>query len=158
MFLVAKILRTKAASPFLIGLTLLVIVDLTRANLPWIQYDDYKYKYDNKNPLIDRLSQLPHKGRVTISPLPSGDLGRLYRIEWLQHQFLYNNIQSIDIVQAPRMSADHEAFERRFTITGDTNTHYLAGRRWELTNTRWILGKTNDLVFFNQKFDPKKVG
>ena len=54
------------------------------------------------------------------------------------------------------MSADHEAFERRFTITGDTNTHYLAGRRWELTNTRWILGKTNDLAFFNQKFDPKK--
>lgn len=156
VFLVAKILRTKAASPFLIGLTLLVIVDLTRANLPWIQYDDYKYKYDNKNPLIDRLSQLPHKGRVTISPLPSGDLGRLYGIEWLQHQFLYNNIQSIDIVQAPRMSADHEAFERRFTITGDTNTHYLAGRRWELTNTRWILGKTNDLAFFNQKFDPKK--
>ena len=156
VFLVAKILKTNAASPFLIGLTLLVIVDLTRANLPWIQYDDYKYKYDNKNPLIDRLSQLPHKGRVTISPLPSGDLGRLYGIEWLQHQFLYNNIQSIDIVQAPRMSADHEAFERRFTITGDTNTHYLAGRRWELTNTRWILGKTNDLAFFNQKFDPKK--
>ena len=156
VFLAAKILKTKAASPFVIGLALLVIADLTRANLPWIQYDDYKYKYNNKNPLIDQLSQSPHKGRVTISPLPSGNLGQLYGIEWLQHQFLYNNIQSIDIVQAPRMSADHEAFERRFTITGDTNTHYLAGRRWELTNTRWILGSTNDLAFFNQKFDPKK--
>ncbi len=56
----------------------------------------------------------------------------------------------------PRMAADHEAFERRFTTTGDTNTHYLAGRRWELTNTRWILSGTNDVAFFNRQFDPAK--
>jgi len=157
VFLIAKILRKKAAYPYVIGLALLVIVDLTRANLPWIQYDDYKYKYDNNtNPIINQIRQSSHEGRVSISPLPNGDLSGLYRIEWLQHQFLYNNIQSIDIVQAPRMSADHEAFERRFTITSDTNTHYLAGRRWELTNTRWILGGTNDVSFFNQKLDPGK--
>ena len=157
VFLIAMILRKKAAYPYVIGLALLVIVDLTRANLPWIQYDDYKYKYDNNtNPIINQIRQSSHEGRVSISPLPNGDLSGLYRIEWLQHQFLYNNIQSIDIVQAPRMSADHEAFERRFTITSDTNTHYLAGRRWELTNTRWILGGTNDVSFFNQKLDPGK--
>ena len=157
VFFIAKILKTKAATPFVIGLSLLVIADLTRANLPWIQYDDYKYKYENNtNPIINQLSQSSHEGRVTISRLSNRDLSGLYRIEWLQHQFLYNNIQSIDIVQAPRMSADHEAFERRFTITGDTNTHYLEGRRWELTNTRWILGGTNDVSIFNQKFDPGK--
>ncbi|MED5454038.1 MAG: hypothetical protein VX961_05865, partial [Verrucomicrobiota bacterium] len=115
VFLAAKILKTKAASPFVIGLALLVIADLTRANLPWIQYDDYEYKYENQNPLINQLSESPHEGRVTISRFSNNDLRGLYRIEWLQHQFLYNNIQSIDIVQAPRMAADHEAFERRFT-------------------------------------------
>ena len=156
VFFVAKILKTKAASPFVMGLALLVIVDLTRANLPWIQYDDYKHKYENQNPLINQLSESPHEGRVTISRLSNSDLRGLYRIEWLQHQFLYNNIQSIDIVQAPRMAADHEAFERRFTINSDTKTHYLEGRRWELTNTRWILGGTNDVSIFNQHFDTKK--
>ena len=156
VFLISKILRNNAGKPFAIGLVILTALDLTRANAPWVQYDDYKYKYESNNPLIERLKQSPHEGRVTISPLPTGTLGQLYGVEWLQHQFLYNNIQSIDVVQAPRMAADHEAFERRFTITGDTNTHYLTGRRWELTNTRWILGGTNDAAFFNQQFDQGK--
>ena len=156
VFLISKLLRNNAGKPFAIGLVILTTLDLTRANAPWVQYDDYKYKNESTNPLIERLKQSPHEGRVTISPIPTGALGQLYGVEWLQHQFLYNNIQSIDVVQAPRMAADHEAFERRFTITGDTNTHYLAGRRWELTNTRWILGGTNDAAFFNQQFDPGK--
>ena len=36
------------------------------------------------------------------------------------------------------------------------NKAFLAGRRWELTNTRWILGNTNDVAFLNQQFDPGK--
>ena len=156
VFFVAKVMRGNAAGKWAIALGLLIVIDLTRANSPWVQYDDYKYKYEGNNPLISTLAKSPGEGRVTISPLPSGMLNQLYRIEWLQHQFLYNNIQSIDLVQMPRMAADHEAFERRFTITGDTNTHHLAGRRWELTNTRWILGGTNDVAFFNQQFDAGK--
>ena len=149
-------MRGNAAAKWAVALGLLIVIDLTRANSPWVQYDDYKHKYEGNNPLISTLAKSPHEGRVTISPLPSGLLNQLYRIEWLQHQFLYNNVQSLDLVQMPRMAADHEAFERRFTITGDTNTHYLAGRRWELTNTRWILGGTNDVAFFNRQFDPAK--
>ena len=156
VFLIAKLMRGNAVAKWAIALGLLIVIDLTRANSPWVQYDDYKYKYEGSNPLISALAKSPSEGRVTISPLPSGTLDRLYRIEWLQHQFLYNNIQSLDLVQMPRMAADHEAFERRFTITGDTNTHYLAGRHWELTNTRWILGGTNDVAFFNRQFDPGK--
>ncbi|MBC8243709.1 MAG: hypothetical protein H8E20_04890 [Verrucomicrobia bacterium] len=154
VFLIAKVMRGGAAAKWAVALGLLVVIDLTRANSPWVQYDNYKYKYEGNNPIISALAKSPHEGRVTISPLPSGLLNQLYRIEWLQHQFLYNNIQSLDLVQMPRMAADHESFERRFTITGDTNTHYLAGRRWQLTNTRWLLGGTNDVVFFNQQFDP----
>jgi len=154
--LIAKVMRGNAAAKWAVALGLLIVIDLTRANSPWVQYDDYKHKYEGNNPLISTLAKSPHEGRVTISPLPSGLLNQLYRIEWLQHQFLYNNVQSLDLVQMPRMATDHEAFERRFTITGDTNTHYLAGRRWELTNTRWILGGTNDVAFFNRQFDPAK--
>ena len=154
--LIAKVMRGNAAAKWAVALGLLILIDLTRANSPWVQYDDYKHKYEGNNPLISTLAKSPHEGRVTISPLPSGLLNQLYRIEWLQHQFLYNNVQSLDLVQMPRMATDHEAFERRFTITGDTNTHYLAGRRWELTNTRWILGGTNDVAFFNRQFDPVK--
>ena len=156
VFLIAKLMRGNAAAKWAVALGLLILIDLTRANSPWVQYDDYKHKYEGNNPLISTLAKSPHEGRVTISPLPSGLLNQLYRIEWLQHQFLYNNVQSLDLVQMPRMATDHEAFERRFTITGDTNTHYLAGRRWELTNTRWILGGTNDVAFFNRQFDPAK--
>ncbi|HJN90091.1 MAG TPA: YfhO family protein, partial [Verrucomicrobiota bacterium] len=156
VFLIAKLMRGGAVTKWMIVLGLLIVIDLTRANSPWVQYDDYKYKYEGGNPLISALAKSPHEGRVTLSPLPSGTLGQLYRIEWLQHQFLYNNIQSLDLVQMPRMAADHEAFERRFTITGDTNTHYLAGRHWELTNTRWLLGGTNDVAFFDRQFDSGK--
>ncbi len=156
VLLIAKVMRGNAAAKWAVALGLLILIDLTRANSPWVQYDDYKHKYEGNNPLISTLAKSPHEGRVTISPLPSGLLNQLYRIEWLQHQFLYNNVQSLDLVQMPRMATDHEAFERRFTITGDTNTHYLAGRRWELTNTRWILGGTNDVAFFNRQFDPAK--
>ena len=154
--LIAKVMRGNAAAKWAVALGLLILIDLTRANSPWVQYDDYKHKYEGNNPLISTLAKSPHEGRVTISPLPSGLLNQLYRMEWLQHQFLYNNVQSLDLVQMPRMATAHEAFERRFTITGDTNTHYLAGRRWELTDTRWILGGTNDVAFFNRQFDPAK--
>ena len=156
VFLIAKVMHSNTAAKWAVALGLLIVIDLTRANSPWVQYDDYKKKYEASNPLISTLAKSPHEGRVTISPLPSGLLNQLYRIEWLQHQFLYNNVQSLDLVQMPRMATDHEAFERRFTITGDTNTHYLAGRRWELTNTRWLLGGTNDVAFFNQQLDPDK--
>ena len=156
VFLIAKLMRGGGLAKWAVALGLLIVIDLTRANSPWVQYDNYKHKYEGGNPLISALAKSPHQGRVTLSPLPSGTLGQLYRIEWLQHQFLYNNIQSLDLVQMPRMAADHEAFERRFTITGDTNTHYLAGRHWELTNTRWLLGGTNDVAFFNRQFDPGK--
>jgi len=155
VFLITKTLRSKASPVFGIGLVSLIALDLTRANIPWVQYDDYKDKYESSNPLIGRFKQSPHEGRVTISQISPDTLQQLYGVEWLQHQFLYNNIQSIDVVQAPRMASDHEAFERRFTpVSGDTNTYHLIGRRWELTNTRWILGGTNDVAFFNQRFDP----
>ena len=100
-----------------------LVVDLGRANLPWIIYLDVPLKYAT-NPVIERLSEKPYEQRVAImpgwmhqmlrAPAELGILDQLYRIEWAQHHFFYYNIQSLDIVQMPRVPEDMEAFEGVF--------------------------------------------
>ena len=71
----------------LIGL--FVVVDLGRADLPWLVYWNYKQKYAS-NPVIDQLREKPYEHRVAILPFDfprqfSSFCGRggLYTIEWL---------------------------------------------------------------------------
>jgi len=52
VFLIAKLMHGGAVAKWVIVLGLLIVIDLTRANSPWVQYDDYKYKYERGNPLI----------------------------------------------------------------------------------------------------------
>jgi len=61
-------------------------------------------------------------------------LDTLYHIEWAQHHFLYYNIQSLDIVQQPRMPENLAAFETALRPQG-SNTLFRMTRRWQLTNT-----------------------
>ena len=42
VFLIAKLMRGGAVTKWMIVLGLLIVIDLTRANSPWVQYDDYK--------------------------------------------------------------------------------------------------------------------
>lgn len=140
-----------------------VIADLGRANLPWIITWDYKQKYAT-NPIIDRLRQSPYEERVAILPdwigqvlqsPPELELIRdLYRIEWAQHHFLYYNIQSLDIVQLPRMPEDLLAFEQALQPKNMAEVPRLVPRRWQLTNTRYLLGPADYLGFLNQQVDP----
>ncbi len=140
-----------------------VIADLGRANLPWIITWDYKQKYAT-NPIIDRLRQKPYEQRVAILPdwigqvlqsPPELELVRdLYRIEWAQHHFLYYNIQSLDIVQLPRMPEDLLAFEQALQPKNMAEVPRLVPRRWQLTNTRYLLGPADYLGFLNQQVDP----
>ena len=68
---------------------------------------------------------------------------QLYGIEWTQQLFQYYGIQTLDIVQMPRVPADLSAFE---TALGQAtirlqDTHFrLTARQWQLTNTRYLLG------------------
>jgi hypothetical protein len=138
----------------------LLVLDLGRADLPWIIHWDYKQKYAS-NPVIDFLRDKSYEHRVIGLPgnapqdLPFYDkwFGDLYRIEWAQHHFPYYNIQSLDIIQMPRRPADLEAYEMALA-PHSADTAYLMARRWELTNTRYLLGLSGLLNALNEQLDP----
>jgi len=137
-----------------------VILDLGRANLPWIIDWDYQDRYAS-NPIIDILKEHPDDQRVAISPFrPPPQLSGLYWLYesgWLEHQFPYYNIQSLNLVQMSRMPMDLKAYGAALTPQpgNDADVVRLVGRRWQLTNTRYLLGHTN-LLEFLEKVDPVK--
>jgi hypothetical protein len=137
----------------------LLVLDLGRANLPWIIHWDYKQKYEinSLNPIVEFLAEKPYEHRVAALPFPAPEqlqlFGELYGIEWMQHLFPYYNVQSLDKIQMPREPADLEAFERTF-FPRDANSVYLIARNWQLTNTRYLLGPTGFLDVINSELDP----
>ena len=133
----------------------LLVVDLGRANSPFIVYWDWTYKYAT-NGVLDFFRQKPYEQRVVMLPfrLPPqySALEQLYRIEWAQHHFQLYNIQSLDVVQMPRIPEDLAAFEGAFAKAGAPGLL----RRWELTNTRYLLGPAVFADGMNQQFDPQR--
>ncbi|HWX22484.1 MAG TPA: polysaccharide biosynthesis/export family protein [Candidatus Binatia bacterium] len=172
--LVALILRGTFAGPrarwagLLLGL--LLVVDLGQANLPWIVYWDYNYKYETeaRNPLIEFLRDKPYEHRVAILPrwpferlqMPpealsaQGQLASFYNVEWAQHHFLYNNIQSLDVVQMPREPANLRAFQSSLLFDGVPEHWFRIARLWQLTNTRYVLALTGYVDVLDQLLDP----
>ncbi|HET7625160.1 MAG TPA: hypothetical protein VFM25_07835, partial [Verrucomicrobiae bacterium] len=140
-------------------LGVILVGDLGRANLPWIVYFNYPQKYAS-NPVIDLLRQKPYEHRVAILPFNFPQqfylFEQLYKIEWAQHQFQYYNVQSLDIVQMPRVPEDLLAFETALQFRGTPDTVHLLTRRWTLTNTRYLLGPAGFLDVLNQQLDPAK--
>jgi hypothetical protein len=147
-------------------LGLLLVFDLSRADLPYIIHWDYiqKYEVGSLNPVVDFLRDKPYEHRVAILPFDAqqplraydnyfGGSG-LYRIEWAQHHFLYYNIQSLDIVQMSRMPEDLAAYTQALTPHNTADSVYLIGRRWQLTNTRYLLGPVAFLNAINEDLDP----
>ena len=142
-----------------------LVADMGRADLPYINYWNYKEKYDidpanphnSSNAIINILRDKPYEHRVaklTAQPQDPfcGSQG-VYYTEWLQHHFPYYNIQSLDVVQRPRLPADIEAYTFALYPRSDATT-YLLARKWELTNTRYLLGPANFLDALNQQLDP----
>ncbi|HTL56005.1 MAG TPA: YfhO family protein, partial [Candidatus Limnocylindrales bacterium] len=155
-------------------LGLFLVVDLGRANLPWIIVWDYQQKYAT-NPIIDKLRDKPYEHRVAVLPryfsdpnfvqafrLPKelADLEQyfqqVYNIEWAQHHFLYYNVQSLDLIQMPRFPEDLLAFESALSPRSVADLPRVTPRRWELTNTRYLLGAARFLELLNVGFDPAK--
>ena len=132
----------------------LVVLDLARANQPWLHYYDYKVKYQS-NGLFDLLKKEPWERRVQYPRLRLDGsqafqiLGNIYQQEWLQEQFPYYRIQSLDITQDPRPAADKVAF---MGALGGAK----AARLWQLTNTRFLLGLSDPQFAgsLNEVFDP----
>jgi hypothetical protein len=136
-----------------LALGVLLMGDLGRANLPWIVYWNYQEKYAS-NPIIDRLRDQPWEHRVTFLPgdVPADrpDLNMVYRCEWLQQQFPYYNIQTLDIVEMPRKPADFVAYVSgpQLAANGSASQSYI--QMWRLTNTRRVVGLADDLAMWNQ--------
>jgi hypothetical protein len=131
-----------------------LLVDLCRANVPWVypgRFWDIKEKYAT-NPVLEMLRQKPYEHRVAILPFrfpPEYSLlSQLYGLEWSQHLFLYENIQSLDVVQMARPPEDLVAFQ---STVGRNIIRY-----WELTDTRYFLGPAGFVEGMNQQLDPEK--
>ncbi|MEI9866642.1 MAG: hypothetical protein WDN00_19235 [Limisphaerales bacterium] len=92
------------------------MLDLGRANLPYIIHWDYKQKYEvgSLNPIEEFLRNKPYEHRVAGLPFraPQGLelMDQVYRIEWMQQHFPYYNIQCLDIIQMPRMPEDLKSY------------------------------------------------
>jgi hypothetical protein len=140
-------------------LGLLLVGDLGRADVPWVVTWNWVQKYAS-NPVIDSLREKPYEHRVAVLPFtPPPQLSlfsQLYDIEWKQQLFQYYNIQSLDWVMNPRPREDEIAFETELFFNGTTNTLDRITRRWQLTNTRYLLGPAGYLDVLNQQIDPIK--
>jgi hypothetical protein len=135
-----------------------LLFDLGRADLPYIIHWDYKQKYEvgSLNPIVGFLRNKPYEHRVTGLRCPQGFelFDQLYRIEWMQHHFPYYNIQSLDIIQMPRMPEDLKAYLEALSPNGTADSGRLVARHWELTNTRYLLGPAGYLEVLNEQLDP----
>jgi hypothetical protein len=142
----------------------LLVVDLGRADLPYITHWDYMQKYDidpgnprnSTDPIINFLRDKPYEHRVAKLPFTQSQslFDEVYDIEWMQHHFPYYNIQSLDIVQRPRVSADLAAYA--LALAPAPGKTYETARHWELTNTRYLLGQAGYLDGLNQQLDPEQ--
>src|SRR6266702_1678456 len=155
--------RAKWAGIFL---GLILVVDLGRANQPWIVHYDYRDKLAT-NPVIDFLRDKPHEHRVAAKVIPLGgsylETGQRSAFpalcnESLEQHFQAYNLQSLDISQMPRVSALDQAVFEKFRPLNSTNDLQKCGRLWQLTNTRYILGMAGFLELLNQWFDPVQHG
>ncbi len=130
---------------------LLMIAELGRANTHWTIFWYYPEKYTS-DPIVEYLCKKPYEGRVAIYPFPAPPnqslLNGYYTIEWAQHQFQFYNVQSIDIVQMPRMPEDLRAYEMALFFDGSSSSLYKVARRWTLTNTRYIIAPTKTQLPF----------
>jgi Bacterial membrane protein YfhO len=147
--------RRARAGAILLGL--LLAVDLGRANVPWVITWNWVQKYAT-NEVIDFLQEKPYEHRVAVLPFPVppqfSRFSSLYDLEWKQQLFQFYNIQSLDIIMMPRPPADYRPFESALFCDGTSNTMHRVTRRWQLTNTRYLLGPAGFLEPLNRDLDP----
>jgi hypothetical protein len=123
----------------------LILIDLGRADAPWISYWDLDYKYA-KDPVVEFLADKPYEHRVALVPqLPPNVsqetqmhfalLVNTYNSDWKQHIFPSYNIQCAEVIQEPRMPVDKAMYMNFFPPNNPV-------RFWQFNNTRYLLGAT----------------
>lgn len=145
-------------------LGVILVIDLLRAVSPWVVTYNRERRYQT-NPVLDVLRQKPWEHRVTGfvdphrgMPLAGGDPNDHWlplHYLWVEQLFPFFNIQSLDISQMPREPELDAAYFGNFRPTSSAQLS-LAGRLWELTNTRYILATRGTAGQLNQTFDPAR--
>lgn len=144
-------------------LLVLLVVDLFPIAMEWVVMVNWKAKYTS-NSVIDFLKQRPYEQRVARFPIENfvQDTRRLppqlaqqnqwlsafYGYEWLQHLFPYNNIETLEMTQEPRVATEKAAYEAVL--------FYTPLRHWELTGTRYLIAPTGLRDLLNQQLDAEK--
>ena len=142
----------------------IMIVDLGRSDLPWLRYFDYKEKYslppNPPNQIVQFLKDKPYEHRITSRWQSAGDyldshdgnfVGLLHY--WLENDFQYFDIQSLDLDQAPRLPELDKNFMGAFNPKSPNDLKSI-GRIWRITNTRYILANGGFAEVFNQQIEP----
>lgn len=161
----------------------IMICDLYRADVPWIRYYNYKEKL-SMNPVVNLLRQKPWEHRVMsrFSPIGPYDLGGAdpnfggLCHWWLENDYPYNDIESLEIDQAPRLPVIDSSYIGNFAARSGNDLSPAANqwaaahqndkpanplwywvtqsgpaaRLWRLTNTRYIFADANLVDVLNQ--------
>ena len=138
----------------------ILVIDLIPANKPWVVYYNYKDRYAS-NPIIDFLRDKPYEHRVTarvgpflnnylVDPNTTSFVG--VASQWLQHDFQYFNVQSLEPVQMPRPPVIDQEFFMAM-IPGTNRPVTVFTRMWELSNTRYLLGGRQALIAVSRELD-----
>jgi hypothetical protein len=140
-------------------LGVILIFDLARADSYWVHYIDADEKLA-LNPVTEYLGDKPYEHRVIgrLEPFGPGSgimpgIGQLYYV-WLQSDFPYHNIQSLDFAQMPRVPDRDRAYAKALQLTGtelERTDLFPATRMWELTNTRFIVGPASTVELVNDR-------
>jgi hypothetical protein len=136
-------------------LALLLVIDLSLANQPWIIFWDYNNKYAS-NEVLDLFRDKPYEHRVAMAPINTTSnpqlsvFGQYYRVGWLQQQFPYYNIQAYDVIDMPRIPEDYLAFRQAFTSTNGPNFQTVS-RIWALENTRYVIAPVTFGTYWNSQ-------
>ena len=142
----------KRAATAILLLGTLLVADLGLADRPWISFWNYPFKYAS-NPVIDLLRDKPYESRAVIVPISWPQrmmiFKMLYKTEWMEQQFPYNNIQTFDVVEMPRVPEDFAAFQKALNKETGPTSLFRYARAYQLTNTRYILGPANFGDFWN---------
>jgi len=141
----------------------IMIIDLSRADAPWVRYFDYTQKY-SMNPVVDFLRNKPWEHRVMSRFSPTGGyIGDYIRGDgnldglahwWLENDYLANNIESLEIDQAPRLPDLDRDYIGTFAGFSQQDVSPPV-RLWRLTNTRYILSDAGLTPLLNQLAEPK---
>lgn len=140
----------------------IMIFDIARSDTPWVRFFDAQAKY-SLNPVTEFLRQDPWEHRVISarrSPVnpnydlapPESPFGAVCHW-WLENDYKANDIQALEIDQAPRMPELEQHYIGLFDHPESQDLRPTV-RLWQLTNTKYILMDANLVKVFNQSIEP----